>query len=185
MAVTNTIQIPLGFTAPDFTLYDPITESYKSLNELKSEKGTMIKFICNHCPFVKHIIHELVNIANDYIPKGISFIAINSNDVENYPEDSPEKMKEWAKELNFPFTYLYDKSQSIAKAYNAACTPDFNIFDHNMKCVYRGQLDGSRPENGISVTGIDIRNALDALLCGEDITKNQIPSIGCGIKWKK
>ena len=184
MAATETIQIPLGFSAPNFKLYDPISGENKTLNQLKSDKGTLIAFICNYCPFVKHIIHEFIDIANEYIPKGISVIAINSNDITNYPEDSPEKMKEWALKLNFPFSYLYDESQNVTKIYNTACTPDFNIFDGKMKCVYRGRMDKSTPGNKIPLTGIDIRNALDALLKGEDIDKKQFPSIGCNIKWK-
>ncbi len=184
MAAIETIQIPLGFTAPNFKLYDPSSGEYKTLEQLKSEKGTLIAFICNHCPFVKHIIHELINIANEYIPKGISFIAINSNDVAHYPEDSPEKMKAWATDLNFPFYYLYDKSQSVAKKYSTACTPDFNLFNEKMKCVYRGRMDGSTPSNNVPVTGTDLRNALDALLANKEISKQQFPSIGCSIKWK-
>ncbi len=184
MASTETIQLPLGFTAPNFKLYDPISDNYKTLDELKSDKGTVIAFICNHCPFVNHIINEFIDIANEYIPQGISFIAINSNDVTNYPEDSPVKMKKWAAKLKFPFTYLYDESQSIAKNYSTACTPDFNVFDGDLKCVYRGRLDASTPGNGVKVSGIDLRNALDALLANKEIDKDQCPSIGCSIKWK-
>ncbi len=184
MASTETIQIPLGFTAPNFKLYDPVSGKRKTLNELKSDKGTVIAFICNHCPFVKHIIHEFITIANEFIPQGISFIAINSNDVANYPEDSPIKMKEWATKLKFPFSYLYDESQSIAKTYSTACTPDFNVFDANLKCVYRGRFDDSTPGNGIKVTGNDLRLALTALVAGNKIDDQQMPSIGCSIKWK-
>lgn len=184
MAATETIQIPLGFTAPNFKLFDPVNGEYKTLDQLKSDKATVIAFICNHCPFVKHIIHEFIAIANNYIPKGISFIAINSNDVANYPEDNPEKMKDWATSLNFPFSYLYDESQNIAMNYSAACTPDFNVFDGDLKCVYRGRLDGSTPGNDVPVTGSDLRNALEAIVNGKEINKKQFPSIGCGIKWK-
>ena len=142
-------------------------------------------FICNHCPFVKHVNEALVKLANDYIPKGISFIAISSNDVVNFPEDSPEKMKQTAKELGYTFPYLYDESQEVARAYDAACTPDFFIYDKDLKLVYRGQLDNSRPSNGLPVTGKDIRNAFDLLLAGKNIPAEQMPSIGCNIKWKK
>jgi thiol-disulfide isomerase/thioredoxin len=151
-------------------------------------------FICNHCPFVKHVNKELVKLANDYIPKGVSFIAISSNDVINHPEDSPEKMKITAKELNYPFPYLYDESQEVAHAYDAACTPDFFIYDKDLKLAYRGQLDDSRPSNarlndgvgqGIPVTGKDIRAALDLLLSNKPAPAQQKPSIGCNIKWKK
>lgn len=185
MAATPTIQIPLGFKAPEFKLLEPTSGKYKTLKELQSDKATVIMFICNHCPFVKHVIHELINLTNDYAPKGVSVIAINSNDVINYPEDSPENMKQWVEELAIPFTYLFDEDQSIAKAYSAACTPDFNIFNAEMKCVYRGQLDASRPGNNIPVTGSDIRSALDAILSNNKINEPQIPSIGCNIKWKK
>lgn len=184
MAETLSKMIPIGFTAPDFILWDAISNKKRSLNEIKSDKATVIIFICNHCPFVKHVNDELVRLANLYIPKGISFIAINSNDVKNYPEDSPEKMKEYAARLNYPFPYLYDESQEVAKAYDAACTPDFYIFNKDLKCVYRGQLDDSRPSNGKPVTGKDIRNALDAILDKRQVSSHQLPSIGCNIKWK-
>ena len=141
-------------------------------------------FICNHCPFVKFVNNQLVQLALDYQPKGISFIAINSNDADNYPEDSSEKMKDYANKLNYPFPYLFDSTQEIAKAYDAACTPDFYIFDKDSKCVYRGQLDDSRPSNGKQSTGIDMRKALDAILADKEVSKNQLPSIGCNIKWK-
>jgi len=175
---------PLGFRAPDFKLLDVVSEKQLSLNKLLSKKATVIMFICNHCPFVKHVNAQLVSMANDYIPKGISFIAINSNDVENYPEDSPEKMKGHALRLGYPFPYLFDETQNVAKAYDAACTPDFYIFDGNGICVYRGQLDDSRPGNGKPVTGADMRSALDNILSGKEVGKDQKPSIGCNIKWK-
>lgn len=177
--------IALGTKAPEFTLPDTVSGKNVSLSDLKSAKATVIMFICNHCPFVKHVNIELVRMANDYIPKGISFIAISSNDVVNFPEDSPEKMKEEARALGYPFPYLYDESQSVARAYDAACTPDFFIYDKDLKLAYRGQLDDSRPSNGIPVTGKDIRAALDLLLAGKSIPADQKPSIGCNIKWKK
>jgi len=181
----ETTPIPLGFQAPDFKLPDTITGKDLSLNDLKSDKATVVMFICNHCPYVKHVIDGIVSMANDYIPRGVSFIAINSNDVENYPEDSPEKMKEFAKEKAFPFPYLFDESQEVAKAYHAACTPDFSIFDRNLACAYRGQMDPARPGNDKPVTGEDIRAALDAILDGKPVPEQQVPSVGCSIKWKK
>lgn len=184
MARTYTEQIPLGFMAPGFILPDAVTGKMTSLNELKSDTASVIMFICNHCPYVVHVREELVRLANDYIPKGVSFIAINSNDVIKYPEDSPEKMRELALQLKFPFPYLFDESQEVAKAYHAACTPDFSIFNLEMKCVYRGQLDESRPQSGIPVTGRDIRTALDAIIKGENVPEIQHPSMGCNIKWK-
>ncbi len=185
MAETPSKMRPLGFKAPDFKLMDVISGRFLSLKELTSSKATVIMFICNHCPFVKHVNPQLVKIANDYIPLGISFIAINSNDAENYPEDSPQKMKEYAYRLQYPFPYLYDQTQEVAKAYDAACTPDFYIFDGSGACVYRGQLDDSRPSNGKPITGKDIRVALDHLLNGKEVPKDQKPGIGCNIKWKK
>jgi len=185
MAATPSNMMPLGTMAPDFNLTDTISGKKKSLHELKSEKATVITFICNHCPFVKHVQKGLVKLTKDYIPSGISFVAINSNDVKAYPDDSPERMKEVAKQLGYPFPYLYDESQDIARAYGAACTPDFYIFDKDLKCVYRGQMDDSRPSNNIPVTGKDIRAALDAILAGKPVSEEQKPSIGCNIKWKK
>lgn len=177
--------ISLGTKAPAFTLPDTVSGKNLSLNDLKSDKGTVIMFLCNHCPFVKHVNKELVKLSNDYIQKGISFIAISSNDVLNFSDDSPEKMKLEAKSLGYAFPYLYDESQKIARDYDAACTPDFFIYDKDLKLVYRGQLDDSRPSNGIPVTGKDIRAALDYLLDGKSIPVEQKPSIGCNIKWKK
>ncbi len=174
----------MGFKAPDFKLPNPISGKYESLGELKSDKGTVVIFICNHCPYVVHIIEELVKVGKEYIEKGISFIMINSNDVENYPADSPEKMVEFANKHDFPFPYLYDETQEIAKAYDAACTPDFNVFDGDVKCVYRGQFDNSRPKNDEPVNGADLRKTLDLLLAGKEISREQRPSIGCNIKWK-
>jgi thiol-disulfide isomerase/thioredoxin len=185
MAATPTKQIPLGFTAPDFKLPEPSTGQVRSLDELKSDKATVVVFICNHCPFVIHIIDELVKAGKEYIPKGVSFVMINSNDVTNYPDDSPVKMVEFAKKHDFPFPYLFDESQDVAKAYDAACTPDFNVFDGDMKCVYRGQFDDARPGNNQPVTGADLRRNLDLLLESRPLPADQKPSIGCNIKWKK
>ncbi len=164
MANTLSNMLPLGSRAADFELIDTVSDRKMSLKELKGNKGTVIFFICNHCPFVIHVNKEMVNIANEYGLKGISFIAISSNDVENYPQDRPELMKENAKIFNYPFPYLYDKTQEVAKAYQAACTPDTYVFDENLNLVYRGQIDGSRPGNSVPVTGSDLRNALEALL---------------------
>jgi len=185
MSLTPTKAVAMGFNAPDFNLADALTGNIVSFKDIKGDKGTLVMFICNHCPYVKHVIQELVNIGNNYIPKGIGIVAINSNDIVKYPDDHPDKMKTLVKELNFPFPYLFDESQEIAKAYDAACTPDFNLFDANNKCVYRGQLDGSRPGNDVTITGVDLRRALDQVLNGEKISKEQIPSIGCNIKWKE
>ena len=184
MARTPSNMLPLGTLAPDFTLPDTVSGKTASLAELKSDRATVIMFICNHCPFVKHVDEQLVAIANDYQSRGVSFIAISSNDVENYPQDGPELMKEEAEKLGYPFPYLYDESQEVAKAYDAACTPDFYVFDGDLKCVYRGQLDDSRPGNGKPVTGSDLRAALDEILEGKAVSAPQIPSLGCNIKWK-
>lgn len=185
MADTPSVMVELGTKAPAFTLKDVVSGEQKSLSQLKSDKATVIMFICNHCPFVKHVNKELVRLANDYIPKGISFVAISSNDVENYPQDSPDKMKKVAEEQGYPFPYLYDETQEVAKAYQAACTPDFYVFDGDLKLVYRGQLDDSRPGNNEPVNGKDIRAALENILAGKPVDKNQKPSIGCNIKWKR
>jgi peroxiredoxin len=177
--------LPLGTEAPDFTLPDAVSGKTLSLNDLKSDTATVIMFICNHCPYVKHVENELARLAKEYQPRGISFIAISSNDIEAYPADSPEEMKRLAETLGFSFPYLFDESQDVARAYQAACTPDFYIFDGTLKLAYRGQLDDSRPSNGMPVTGNDIRAALDNILKGEPVPEFQRPSIGCNIKWKK
>jgi peroxiredoxin len=184
MAATPSVMVPLGSIAPDFLLPDTVSGKNKSLNELRGKTGTLIMFICNHCPYVKHLNNEIVAIANAYQPKGISVIAISSNDVAQYPDDGPEHMKVVAGELGYDFPYLYDESQDVAKAYDAACTPDFYLYDQDLKLFYRGQLDDSRPKNTSPVTGKDMRNALDALLSGKGPIEDQKPSIGCNIKWK-
>jgi peroxiredoxin len=184
MSATPSTMLELGTKAPDFELLDPMTGKSLSLERIQSDQATVIMFICNHCPYVKHVRHELTQLGEDYIPKDVSFVAISSNDVGHYPEDSPEKMKEVAEEWDLPFPYLYDETQEVAKAYQAACTPDFYIFDGNLKLVYRGQLDDSRPGNNVPVSGKDIRNALENILAGMPVNKNQKPSIGCNIKWK-
>lgn len=184
MARTPSNMLPLGTQAPDFKLLDTISGEMLSLKDLKSDKATVIMFICNHCPFVKHVDAGIVNLARDYQDKGVSFIAISSNDVENYPQDAPNLMKQEAEKVGYTFPYLYDETQAVAKAYDAACTPDFYIFDADMKCAYRGQLDDSRPGNGKPVTGSDMRAALDQILEGRNVSAPQIPSLGCNIKWK-
>ncbi|NCP06606.1 MAG: thioredoxin family protein [Flavobacteriales bacterium] len=184
MAQTPSNMIALNTNAPDFWLFDTNSEKMYGLNDLKGRKGTVIMFICNHCPFVIHINSELVNIANTYLKKEIGFIAISSNDAVKYPQDGPEKMKIHAKNEQYPFPYLYDESQNVAKAYKAACTPDLYVFDSHLKLTYRGQLDDSRPGNAVLVTGNDLRNALDCLLENKENLKPQKPSIGCNIKWK-
>lgn len=184
MAETPSTMLPLGTKAPDFTLSDVVTGQPLSLQDAKSDIATVVVFICNHCPFVKHILDGLVQVAQEYTSKGVAFIAISTNDVEAFPQDSPEKMKALAQEKEFPFPYLYDETQEIAKVYKAACTPDFYIFDKNLACVYRGQFDDSRPSNNIPVTGKDVRAALDNLLAGKPVNEDQRASIGCNIKWK-
>lgn len=184
MALTASQMMPLDTIAPDFSLMDTISGDIKTLSQLKSDKATVIMFICNHCPYVKFLQKDLVSVAQEYLAKGIAFIAINSNNVSAYPEDSPEKMQLVAEQFAYPFPYLFDESQAIAKAYLAACTPDFYIFDKELKCVYRGQFDDSRPNNGIPVTGRDLRNALDNILAGKSVSEIQVPSVGCNIKWK-
>ena len=176
--------LPLGTKTPDFKLINTVDDNYVSLEDARGENGTVIMFICNHCPFVIHVNEALVTIANHYRKKGISFVAISSNDAENYPQDAPDKMKIHAQNNNYPFPYLYDKTQDIAKAYDAACTPDLYVFDKELKLTYRGQLDDSRPGNGIPVTGNDLKHALECLLNNTENIKPQKPSIGCNIKWK-
>jgi len=186
MAATPSTMLPLGTPAPDFKLIDTVTGRYLTYDDIKGPKGTVVMFICNHCPYVKHVNNELVRVANDYMPKGIGFVAISANDITRYPEDAPDKMKETAERLGYPFPYLYDESQDTARAYQAACTPDFFVFDADGKLVYRGQLDDSRPGNEKPVTGKDLRRALDYLLEGKMIPEEeQFPSIGCSIKWKE
>ncbi|MCL2178879.1 MAG: thioredoxin family protein [Cystobacterineae bacterium] len=184
MARTPTTLIPLGYKAPDFSLLDVVSAQHRSLAELKGEKATVVMFACNHCPFVKHVWGAVLSLARDYLPRAVGFVVINSNDFEAYPEDAPDKMKALALEKHFPFPYLLDATQEVAKAYVAACTPDFSVFDAELRCVYRGQLDGARPGNDIPPSGEDLRQVLDLLLKGEVVPREQKPSIGCNIKWK-
>jgi len=174
--------LPLGTPAPAFKLPDT-TGKTVALSDFRG-KPVLVMFICNHCPFVKHISTQLAQLARDYQARGVGIVGINSNDVANYPDDSPEKMKEEVARTGYTFPYLYDESQAVAKAYHAACTPDFFLFDTEHRLVYRGQLDDSRPSNAVPVSGKDLRAALDAVLSGKDVPKDQKPSIGCNIKWK-
>jgi peroxiredoxin len=185
MAKTYSKMPTLGTPAPIFSLPDVVSNEIITLPQVNQYVATVIFFICNHCPFVKHIQDELVRLANDYMPKQVRFIAINSNDIENYPDDSPAHMQAAAKNHNYPFPYLFDESQDVAKAYQAACTPDFFIFDSNLSLVYRGQLDDSRPFNNLPLNGESMRRALDQLITNEPISTTQKPSMGCNIKWKK
>lgn len=184
MAETPSNMLPLGTIAPDFSLPDTVTGTEVKLGGLSSETGLVVMFICNHCPYVIHVQEEMVNIANEYHNKGFSFVAISSNDVENYPQDGPAEMKKHAIDNAFSFPYLYDESQDVAKAYDAACTPDFYVFDRENRLYYRGRMDGSRPNNHQPVNGSDLRNALEHLSNGEPAPSEQLPSMGCNIKWK-
>ena len=184
MARTPSNMLALGTKAADFQLPDTVSGQILDLQSIKGANGTVVMFICNHCPFVKHVNQGIVELAGDYQAEGIGFVAISSNDVENYPQDAPHLMKQNAIEQGFTFPYLYDESQEVAAEYDAACTPDFYLFDDDLTLVYRGQLDDSRPENGIPVIGKDLKKAINDLLAGRPIDQNQKPSIGCNIKWK-
>jgi peroxiredoxin len=184
MVLTPSTMLALGTKAPDFKLKDVVTGKDVSLSQVSSKKALLVMFICRHCPYVKHIQAELARLGRDYQNKDISIVAISSNDAATHPEDAPGSLKEMARELGFVFPYLYDESQSVAKNYTAACTPDFFLFDRNQNLAYRGQLDDSRPGNGKPVTGKDLRAAIDLLLAGKNVPTEQRPSIGCNIKWK-
>lgn len=185
MAKTESKMIELGTLAPDFQLHDVITDDLIQFNDSGKYRATVVMFICNHCPYVKHINSELSRVANRYIPKGIRFIAINSNDVDNYPDDSPEYMVDTAHANNYPFPYLFDETQDVAKAYQATCTPDFFVFDQDSLLIYRGQFDDSRPGNNIPVTGSSMTHALDCALENIQVSTTQKPSLGCNIKWRQ
>jgi len=184
MSLTESNMLPIGTIAPKFSLTDTVSGRTLSFEDIKGDKATVVIFSCNHCPFVVHINQELVSIAEHYGSQGVGFAAISSNDVDNYPADSPDKMNIVATVLKYPFPYLYDETQAAAKAYDAACTPDFYVFNKDNKLVYRGRMDASRPGNNIPVTGADLRSAIDAILFGFDEIQPQIPSAGCNIKWK-
>ena len=185
MASVNSTMLELGTPAPDFSLSDSVSGQTVTKNDVKKENGLLVMFISNHCPYVKLIKKELAKYATEYMKKGVGVVAICSNDVENYPDDSPEKMKLDAQQFGYPFPYLYDEKQEVAKKYKAACTPDLYLFDGDLKLYYRGQFDDSRPKNDIQPTGKDLRNATELLLEGKEAPKEQIPSIGCNIKWVK
>lgn len=173
-----------GALASEFNLPDTVTGKNVTLQDIRGEKGTIVMFICNHCPFVIHVNNQIVKLANDYKDQGFGFVAISSNDVEFFPQDGPKYMKDRAEQLAYPFPYLYDESQEVAKAYDAVCTPEFYVLDKDLKSVYHGQLDDSRPGNGLAVTGNSIRPVLDQLKAGKSYTGLEKPSIGCSIKWK-
>lgn len=185
MAKTLSNMLALGTQAPWFSLFDVINNETFNLQSKLDFNGTVIMFICNHCPYVKHINRELINLNNDFSSKRIQFIAINSNDITQYPEDSPENMREVAIQEGYAFPYLFDETQEVARSYAAACTPDFYLFDHNLILVYRGQLDDSRPGNHMEVNGVYLRTALNQLSSKQTITVEQKPSMGCNIKWKQ
>ena len=177
--------LPLGTSAPDFNLPDTVSDKNVSLADVAGKNATLVMFLCNHCPYVIHVNPEIVRITKDYADKGIGFVGISSNDVVNYPADSPDKMKIHAAEVGYTFPYLYDETQEIAKAYDAACTPDFYVFDKDRNLAYRGRLDFSRPGNSNPLDGVDLRAALDAVLSENPVSKMQFPSAGCNTKWKK
>jgi len=184
MVAVNSTMLPLGTRAPEFQLPDTNGKTV-SQADLKNAPALLVVFMCNHCPFVRHIRAGLAQLARDYQPRGLAMVGISSNDVANYPADSPAKMAEEARAAGYVFPYLYDESQEVAKAYRAACTPDIYLFDKDQRLVYRGQFDDSRPGNSIPVTGKDLRAAIDAVLAGKPVPANQKPSIGCNIKWKR
>lgn len=184
MVKTVSTMLPLGTPAPLFSLRNVLTDTMVKLTKDTHAVATVIMFICNHCPYVKHVNHELVRLGHDYQPQGVQFFAINSNDIEKYPDDSPMNMKKTAEELNYPFPYLFDETQEVAMAYQAACTPDFFVFDKALLLVYRGQLDDARPGNNHPVNGSSIRTTLDCLLANHPVASDQKASMGCNIKWK-
>ena len=185
MAETRSLMIPLGTKAAPFNLRDTVSDKLMTLEDVKGDKGTVVLFICNHCPYVKLINDSLVGLARQYMQRGVGFVAISSNDAAQYPDDGPAQMKEAAKKLGYPFPYLYDETQEVAKSYDAACTPDIYVLDANMRLVYRGQFDDARPGKNQPVTGKDLSNALDLMLTGKAVPTDQRPSVGCNIKWKK
>lgn len=184
MALTASTMLPLGTKAPDFSLTDAVSGQPVTLETFAGKSALLVMFICRHCPFVKHVQAQLAQIGRDYGDRGLGIVAISANDADNYPDDAPDRLKEMAIELGFNFPLCYDASQETAKAYTAACTPDFFLFDRDRRLAYRGQLDSSRPSNDLPVTGEDLRAAIDCLLRGEAIAGEQKPSIGCNIKWK-
>jgi peroxiredoxin len=184
MSLTESTMLELGTVAPDFVLTDVISGKSYSRDVVKGEKGLLVFFICAHCPYVKHIEKGLAAFAREYTGKPVGIVAISSNDVATHPQDSPDGLKQQALNLGFDFPYLYDETQAVAHAYHAACTPDIFLFDGNLRLVYRGQFDRSRPGNGVPITGDDLRAAVDAVLAGKPALADQRPSVGCNIKWK-
>lgn len=184
MAETPSNMLPLGTIAPSFTLPNVVTGKKESLSDIKSDIATVVMFICNHCPYVKLIQTHLASVAKAYQAKGVSFVAISSNDAQRYPADGPEAMRQEAETHHYTFPYLFDETQEVARAYQAACTPDFYVFDKDLKCIYRGRFDAATPGNGKEVTGSDLTSALDSLLSGKPVNSAQYPSVGCNIKWK-
>ena len=177
--------LPLGTKAPDFSLTDVVSGNTVSIADFEGKKALLVIFICRHCPYVQHVQEELARLGRDYQDKDIGIVAISSNNIEAYPEDAPDSLREQARQLGFNFPYLYDESQDVARTYTAACTPDLFLFDKEGKLIYRGQLDSSRPNSGIPITGKDIRDAIDAVLTDQPVDPDQKPSIGCSIKWKQ
>ncbi|MBV8571191.1 MAG: thioredoxin family protein [Acidobacteriaceae bacterium] len=184
MARTESTMLPLGTPAPDFALPDVVSGRIVRLSDFSREKALLVMFICRHCPYVKHVQHELARLGRDYQAKSLAIIGISSNDAAAYPDDSPASLRQMAEELGFVFPYCYDESQDVARSYTAACTPDFFLFGEDRRLVYRGQLDGSRPRNSIPVTGEDLRRAVDAVLSNRVVDADQKPSLGCNIKWR-
>lgn len=184
MAVTESKMLPLGTPAPEFSLPDAVSGEVVSLDDYADAKALVVMFICNHCPYVKHIKEGLASFGRDYGDRGVGIVAVNANNVQSHPQDHPDRMREDAERFSYPFPYLHDEAQEVAKAYRAACTPEFYVFDRDRKLVYRGQFDDSRPGNDIPVTGADLREAVNAALAGEPVAGDQKPSIGCNIKWK-
>ena len=184
MARRNSRMLPLGTPAPHFALPDTLTGRAVALEDMASSPALLVAFLCNHCPYVKHILDGFVTFARDFAPRGLAVVAISSNDVASHPDDAPAEMSRIARLRAFAFPYLYDESQQVARAYQAVCTPDFFLFDRDRRLVYRGQFDASRPGNGVAVTGADLRAASDAVLRGEAVPPQQTPSVGCSIKWK-
>ena len=184
MALTNSTMLPLGTSLPHFELPEVVSGNKFSSTTFSGKQAILVMFICRHCPYVVHVQDELARLGMDYADKNLGIVAISSNDADNYPDDSPEQLKAMAQKLGFTFPYCYDEGQEVAKAFTAACTPDFFLFDANQRLVYRGQLDDSRPGNGKPVTGKDLRAAIDAVLAGQPVSQKQLPSAGCNIKWK-
>jgi peroxiredoxin len=185
MSLTPSTMLPLGTPAPAFSLPDTVSGQTLGLEQVRGERATVIMFLCNHCPYVQHLNAGLVRLARDYAGRGVGFAAISANDARHYPEDGPEPMREAARRLGYPFPYLYDQTQAVARAYRAACTPDFFVFDAGLRLAYRGRFDDSSPGNGKPVTGAELRAALDALLAGQTPSPQQHPSLGCNIKWAR